>query len=149
MVCLPLTLSLLSPAPFLSLLLFLRILSPSLSLSLLSLPLPLSLSLSLSPLSSFSLSLPPPLPLSLPLSLSLPPPLPLSPESTSDTTYFTAGFFEGSSGLGRHFSISYQTVTTTVETQETSLSTSERLRTIKDNNNWLRCMGTMSTVEPL
>ena len=121
--------------------------SHSLSFFLPSLSLPYTLSLSLDPSPSpLSLYL---LPFSLPLFLSLffslPPSLPLPPETTSDTTYFTAGFFEGSSGLGRHFSISYQRVTTTVEAQETSLSTSETLRTIKDNNNWLRCMGTRST----
>ena len=92
-----------------------------------SLPSPPSLcpSISLPPLSS------------LPLSLHLPPPPPTcAPESADDTVYFSAGFFQGNDGVGRHFSISYQNVTVTSD--PSSLQTTELFRTEDNNILWLR-----------
>ena len=52
--------------------------------------------------------------------------------------YFSAGFYEGSNGLGRHFSISYQNITLTTPSNYSSLNTTEWFRTIEANTNWLR-----------
>ena len=62
----------------------------------------------------------------------------LSPDSTSDPIYLSAGFFEGSTGVGRHFSISYINVTLTTPSDPSTLETTELFRTINANNNWLR-----------
>ena len=58
------------------------------------------------------------------------------PASNSDSTYFTAGFLDGSNGAGRHFSLSYQNITFSAPD---TLQTTEQFRTITVNNNWLRC----------
>ena len=59
--------------------------------------------------------------------------------SNSDSTYFTAGFFDGSNGPGRHFSLSYQSISFGMLNDPNSLQTNERFRTITNNNFWLRC----------
>jgi len=56
--------------------------------------------------------------------------------SNSDSTYFTAGFFDGNNGAGRHFSLSYQNITFSAPD---TLQTTEQFRTITNNNFWLRC----------
>ena len=61
--------------------------------------------------------------LSLPLTPMHPTPMHLHnlTGGASDTTYFSAGFFAGMGGVGRHFSLSYQTVnfqTSTLTTTE-------------------------------
>jgi len=57
--------------------------------------------------------------------------------SSSDTTYFSAGFFAGNDGVGRHFSLSYQNISLSAQTS--TLTTTEQFRTIRSNNYWLRC----------
>ena len=59
--------------------------------------------------------------------------------NSSDTTFFTAGLFDGANGVGRHFSISYQSIDFTNLTDPDTLETTENFRTINANNNWLRC----------
>ena len=56
--------------------------------------------------------------------------------SNSDSTYFTAGFFDGNNGAGRHFSLSYQDITFSAPD---TLQTTEQFRTITNNYFWLRC----------
>ena len=59
-------------------------------------------------------------------------------DEPSDPTYLTAGFFDGSSGIGRHFSISYQNITFTDPVNPDTLTLTERFSTIRDNSYWLR-----------
>ena len=77
------------------------------------------------------------------ISMHMPPPPPTHTHthltlagSGSDSTYFTAGFFSGQDGIGRHFSLSYQNVTVS---GPNTLQTAEQFRTIRNNNYWLRC----------
>ena len=60
------------------------------------------------------------------------------PVTDSDTVYFSAGFFQGYSGTGRHFSISYHNITLATPSDPNSLQTTELFSTISANNNWLR-----------
>ena len=58
--------------------------------------------------------------------------------NAADTTYLTAGFFDGSNGIGLHFSISYQDITFSNPSDADTLTLTERFSTISDNNYWLR-----------
>ena len=57
--------------------------------------------------------------------------------SDEDSVFLAAGFFDGESGAGRHFSISYRNITTATNSDPDSLATEELFRTISANNNWL------------
>lgn len=59
-------------------------------------------------------------------------------DSDSDPVYLSAGFFQGDTGAGRHFSISYKDISLTTPSDPSSLETTELFRTISSNNNWLR-----------
>jgi len=56
-----------------------------------------------------------------------------------DITYFSAGFFRNTDA--RDFSISYHNVTLMNTSNQDSLEMMQRFRTVRRNNNWLRCEG--------
>jgi hypothetical protein len=64
-----------------------------------------------------------------------------------DTVFLAAGFFDGENSAGRHFSISYNNITTVTSSDPNSLATEELFRTISANNNWLTFPVTFVGVE--
>ena len=59
----------------------------------------------------------------------------------NDNTYFAMGFLRNTGA--REFSISYHNVTLMNISNQDSLEMMQRFRTVRRNNNWLRCEGLM------